>query len=180
MPENVLYIPPFAYMNAHDTILQSFLHILQSFEPKSKKKKRKGDDTHKSFVVNVNDIQKELSILSPTNDDIYYPNGYIDQSTFRHYHANANTLQPNQKVIVPVNGVYVVASVVNVHTPKIISPEKPITVVVNVAKPQIKPVSLDGNPVTLPVSQQTSYRRVHVPLSEVVTDVDACKGLYVY
>ena len=165
-PENVLYLPPYTYMNAHDTILQS----LQSKTKTSKKE----------FVFNANHIRETLSILSPTNDNVYYPNGYIDESTFRNYHANPISLQPNQKVIVPIHGVYVVASVVNVHTPKRASPEKPIMVVVKVLQHDSKPVLLNEHSAKASTPNKGRYRTVHVPLSDVVTDVDEYRNLYVY
>ena len=174
-PENVIYIPPYAYMNVHDTILQSFLHLLKSYEISNT------TIPPKTFVLNTNHIREALRILSPTNNNVYYPNGYIDESTLRHYHANPTTLQPNQKIIVPVQGMYVVASVVRVYTPKRQSPETPTMVVVKVPRSAKQPVVLfDDRPTQTSTTKKTQFRTVHVPLSDVVADVQTCKRVYVY
>jgi hypothetical protein len=115
----VLYIPPFCYLNTHDTVLLKLTRMMQRLLNKqdSAKATAKQKPAHNATTLlrmTKHDVCA-IGLLSPTNNRITYPRGYIEQETNQHFKLDASLLKTGQAVIVPWKNLYVFAKVKTLH-----------------------------------------------------------------
>ena len=134
-PANVAWIPPFSYLNIHDTVLRTLCRLIPAV-PKPPTAKT-GDSTASTKTpkppkptasitppkpttsttkpspprFNANTIRKALSTVSPTNNQTLYPSGYLSPFLPTVYRPDPARFKEGKWVIVPYGEEFAMARI---------------------------------------------------------------------
>lgn len=119
----VLYVPPYCYLNTHDNVLVKLLNTMCKLQ-RRRSSSLTAVTSSPSSTSTTNGLlvtKAELLFvtrLSPTNNRVMYPAGYIHNKEQQRYQRDSTTIRKNQTVIVHHNGEYVIAKVQKCNTTK--------------------------------------------------------------
>ena len=141
-PANVLWCPPFTYLNAYDTVLTKMLDALKEIAkkeaaarvaPATETTKKtvtrkpnpsgiKGTPMAKAVPIrapppapvcfSANDLRDAVSTLSPTNNRVQYVHGYVEPENTSVYHIDHTQLKRYCRVVVPYRERYASGTIV--------------------------------------------------------------------